>query len=80
MLVDIRDDEVAEIKPSPWVIELHRAARSLGSASQAPARPRSRRNASGPLSGAVVLNNAKMVRVQGLKPWTSSLARKRSIS
>jgi len=26
------------------------------------------------------LNNAKMVRVQGLKPWTSSLARKRSIS
>jgi hypothetical protein len=25
----IRDDEIAEIKPSPWVIELHRAARSL---------------------------------------------------
>jgi hypothetical protein len=65
----IRDDEVAEVKPSPWVIELHRAARSpLGDASQAPDRANRRRNADDPLSGAVVLNKARMVPRAGLEP------------
>jgi hypothetical protein len=49
----IHDDEVDEVQPSPWVIELHRAARiPLARASQVDHRE-DRKNTHDPLSTAV---------------------------
>ncbi|HUC87192.1 MAG TPA: hypothetical protein VMR75_02615 [Candidatus Saccharimonadales bacterium] len=51
----IRDEDIAEAKPAPWVAEIHRLAGSSLDNQEG------RRNAHGPLSGAVGFNKAKMV-------------------
>ncbi len=65
----IRDEDVAEAKPSPWVTDLHRAARTpLACPDQATSCQEGRRNGHDRLSAAVGLNKAKMVPRAGLEP------------
>ena len=63
----IRDEDVAEAKPAPWVAEIHRLAGSSLDYQEG------RRNGHDPLSGAVGFNKAKMVPEEGLEPPTRGL-------
>jgi site-specific DNA recombinase len=64
----IRDEDVAEANPRPWVAEIHRLANSQLDCQKAQERPEGRRNGHDPLSGAVGFNKANMVRRAGLEP------------
>lgn len=56
----VRDEDIADAKPAPWVTEIHDLAHI--------ARQEGRRNDNDPLSGAAGLNKVKLVRRQGLEP------------
>jgi hypothetical protein len=65
----VHGEEVDDVKPSPWVSELHRAARSpLSCAKRAGITTGRRRNGHDPVSGAAVLNKTYMVPRAGLEP------------
>jgi site-specific DNA recombinase len=72
----IRDHDVSEAKPSPWVTDLHRVARTpKGQPHKAQGCQQGHRKAHGPISGAVGFHKDQMVRAKGLEPPRASAHR-----
>ena len=65
----LRDEDIAGVRPAPWVAEIHRLVNSPLNCPDSPQTSQeSRRNGHDPLSGAVGFNKTKMVRRAGLEP------------